>query len=174
MPRFFSVFIILICFAVISPLAGCYADTQETVPGPVLNSKEDALARAKELLPELVKGKEKEFQIEHSSERDEVFAKTFGFSFFPQKNTWRLDWNPHTGVNEHIRIELDADDGSLFSLYYEPKISTHELSKKLLTRKEAEKIAYDFAQKYHPDKMASLKKRTLDSEVADDSSFNLD
>lgn len=162
LPRILSFSLVILSFVVILPLAGCSAG-----PEPVLTSEEEALSKAKELFPEYFQGDVEDIDISHS---DEFYERT-GFENILQENTWYLNWQDENG---YIRIDLSAWDGSLSSFDYQHKYHPEMDFERLLSRKEAEKIAYDFACRFYRSRLDSMVPDKNRSEYADESRLNLE
>ena len=168
--------VLYICLALLSiililPLAGCSAGEK-----PLLSSKQEALAHAQKLLPEFfdgneqLEGPEQSVTVEHSSEhkRPPVWWQSMYF----EEDYWSLHWTTSGENKGDIRIQLSAEDGTLTSFSYYPENSPETLKEidldKLLSREEAQKIAYDFAVRCYPDKMGDMAPRPASSQYASD------
>jgi len=161
-------FIILLWSVVTLALSGCSASSQEPVlvfrEKSVLTTKEEALARAQELFPDLVHN---DFEVENSPETEaKMGIKTPYF-----ETTWFLHGEA-ADKKGYINIQL-SEDGLLNSFSYYPNKAPDTNFQQLLSREEAQKIAYDFACKYYPDEMASMVPDTDQFEYANDSHLNL-
>lgn len=160
--------VVLLSFILILPLTGCSA-----VENHLLTSKQEALAHAQKLLPEFfeedgqLEGSEQSVTVEHSSERN-IITPAWWSRMFYQEDSWTLSWE-NTGRNKgNINVDLAAEDGALTSFSYYPEIPSEADVDKLLSREEAEQIAYDFAVRCHPDKMTNVAPHSSSSQYATD------
>ena len=105
-------------------------------------TQDEALERAKEIFPQALAGKESELEIQ-------LFEDEYG------KSQWGLYWTDPAG-DSYFDILISAGDGSLTYCDIQTKEDALKVPEKILTREEAERIAYQFATGRHPGKMASV------------------
>lgn len=158
--------LVLLGFMLILPLTGC-----SVAENRLLTSEQEALAHAQKLLPELFEGNQQlddskqSVTVEHSSEGSRI-AQPWWYRMFYQEDYWRVS-GENTGDNKgSFSAKLSAEDGALTSFSYYPETPGEADVDKLLSREEAEQIAYDFAVRCHPDKMTEVAPHSASSQYA--------
>jgi len=112
----------------------------------VLDTAEDAIERAKEVFPELIRGREKELRVDYRDDRYE--GRTY----------WSLRWDRHVseGMQNYFNIRLDAGDGRLLNFSRRMDSESGEQQGQVITREKAKQVALTFARRHHPDKLAEM------------------
>lgn len=131
-----------------------HAAQQDVELGEPALSRDKALQKAREMFPELLKGKDINVELQ-----DYAGAGRRG---------WRLDWDvPVPGVGQrivHNSIMLDADTGALISMFCSEGTGGAKDGVSLVTREMARQKAEDFVKKFRPSEFARV--RPVDSGYA--------
>ncbi|MTI83080.1 MAG: hypothetical protein FH756_04085 [Firmicutes bacterium] len=114
--------------------------------GLALDNAENAIKRARELFPELIRGKEKELRVDY---RDDQYS---GGSY------WSLRWDRRVseGMPDYFDIRLDAGNGKLSAFSRQLDGYSGLKEGKVITRDEAKQVALSFIRRHHPDKLAKM------------------
>lgn len=104
-------------------------------------TEEEALERAKAIIPQSFLEKEEDFEIEiYDEEGSDLPAH------------WAIYWSDRSS-DSYFEIAINAKDGSLTYFLLNVDEETLVVPKRLLTRQEAQEIAYGFACRQQPHKM---------------------
>ncbi|MCF8009681.1 MAG: S-layer homology domain-containing protein [Clostridiales bacterium] len=131
---------VILCFSL------CITGIASAGEKKALETTEDAIERAQELFPEVIKGKEKELNVNFRENSQE------------EKDYWSIRWHSHMPGKDyaHFHLKMDSETGTLYNLRFDVP-DKEKTRKQVLTRSEAKKKALAFARKYHPEKLAKLK-----------------
>ncbi|GEM_PF-1272274 len=130
------------------PVPGTKADgTEGSGDGNLtLATAEDAIERARELFPQLIRDKEKELRVDYREDH------------FEGRKYWSLRWNGEVleGMRNYFEIRFDAGDAKLLRFSRQMKNESELKKGRVITRDEAKQVALSFIRQHHPEKLAKM------------------